>query len=287
MTFLATTPPFDGAAILGFLAARAIGGVEHVADGTYRRTLALPHGPATIALTPVADGVHADFTRLADPRDEPEATRRARALFGLGQDPRAVAAHFAGDPALGPLVAAAPGRRVPGAIDGWEILLRAILGQQITVAAARTLAGRITAAVGEPVADTGDPALTHLLPTPRAVAEAPDEIFAMPRSRARTLREAGAADPPLNAPEDAAGLTDLWGVGPWTAAYVALRLGDPDVFLPTDVAILKALQQRGATTADAPRWAPLRSYAVIHLWASLANPAANLARSGGVRSRTG
>jgi AraC family transcriptional regulator of adaptative response / DNA-3-methyladenine glycosylase II len=265
---LPTAQPFEGAAVLDFLAARAITGVEEVCDGTYRRTLALPGGPAILELMPVDDGVSADFA-LADPRDEDEAVRRVRALFGLDQDPCAVAEHFDADPHLGPLVAARPGLRVPGVVDGWEIAARAVLGQQITVAAARTLASRITAAVATPLA-APDGGLTHLFPTPSQVASAPDAIFTMPRSRARTLRELAGADPPLTSPADAAALQELWGIGCWTAGYVALRLGDPDVFLDGDVAVQRALRELGADpAADAPRWSPWRSFAVLHLWVSL------------------
>jgi AraC family transcriptional regulator of adaptative response / DNA-3-methyladenine glycosylase II len=268
---LATTEPFDGAALLAFLAARAIPGAEAVADGTYQRTLALPGGPAALALTPRAGGVDL-LARLTDPADADDAVARARHLFGLDQDPRAVAAALGDDPVLGPLVAARPGLRVPGAADGFEIAVRAVLGQQVSVAAARTLAGRITRRLGSAVGDDvgGDGALTHLLPTPAQLAAAPDDAFPMPRTRIRTLRGLAAADPPLARPADAAALAQLWGVGPWTASYVALRLGDPDVFLPTDVAIRKALDRLGATDADAARWAPARSAATLHLWASLA-----------------
>jgi AraC family transcriptional regulator of adaptative response / DNA-3-methyladenine glycosylase II len=269
---LPTAQPFDGAALLDFLAARAITGVEEVRDGIYRRTLALPHGAAILALTPVVDGVNAELT-LDDERDEPEAIRRARALFGLDADPRAVAAHFDADPHIGPLVAARPGLRVPGVVDGWEIAARAVLGQQITVAAARTLASRITAAVATPLT-VPDGALTHHFPTPAQVAAAPDEIFTMPRSRARTLRGLAAADPPLAAPAYAAALQELWGIGPWTAGYVAMRLGDPDVFLDGDVAIQRALRELRADPAAAPSWSPWRSFAVLHLWASLAGTTA-------------
>ena len=269
---LPTAQPFDGAAVLDFLAARAIAGVEEVRDGTYRRTLAMPHGAAMLALTPVADGVTAEFT-LDDERDEAEAIRRARALFGLDADPRAVTGHFDADPHLGPLIRARPGLRVPGVVDGWEIAARAVLGQQITVAAARTLASRITAAVATPLA-VADGALTHLFPTPAQVGAAPDELFAMPRSRIRTLHGLAAADPPLAVPQDAAALQALWGIGPWTAGYVAMRLGDPDVFLDGDVAVQRAMRELGADPAAPPSWSPWRSYAVLHLWASLAGPAA-------------
>jgi AraC family transcriptional regulator of adaptative response / DNA-3-methyladenine glycosylase II len=272
---LPTAQPFDGTAVLDFLAARAIAGVEEVRDDTYRRTLALPGGPAILELTPGADGVTAAFTLgdERDERDEPDVIRRARALFGLDQDPCAVAAHFDADPHLGPLIRARPGLRVPGVVDGWEIAARAVLGQQITVAAARTLASRITAAVATPLA-TPDGGLTHLFPTPAQIAAAPDELFAMPRSRIRTLRGLAAADPSLLVPQDAAALQELWGIGPWTAGYVAMRLGDPDVFLDGDVAVQRALRELGADPAVAPSWSPYRSFAVLHLWASLAGLAA-------------
>jgi AraC family transcriptional regulator, regulatory protein of adaptative response / DNA-3-methyladenine glycosylase II len=259
---LATTPPFDGEALLAFLAARAIDGVEAVRDGTYHRALALPGGLATIALTPRPDGVDAEWA-LADPGDEPHAIAVARALFGLDEDPAAVRAALGDDPVLGPLVRARPGLRVPGAPSGFEAAVRAVVGQQISVAAARRLLSHL-------VAHTGGGAF----PTPAALAAAPDEAFKMPRSRARTLRELALADPPLATPADAARLTALYGIGPWTAGYVALRLGDPDVFLDGDVAVRTSLARLGATTADAPRWAPHRSQAVLHLWANLANPAA-------------
>jgi AraC family transcriptional regulator of adaptative response / DNA-3-methyladenine glycosylase II len=286
MPFLATTEPFDGAAVLDFLAARAITGVEEVRDGTYRRTLALPGGAAVLAATPRAGGVDVAFEALGDRRDEADALRRVRRLFGLDQDPRAVVAHLGEDPVLGPLVARRPGLRVPGVVDGWELAVRAVLGQQITVAAARTLAGRIVAASGPALPAAGG-ALTHLFPPPAALEAAPDAVFTMPRSRIRTLRGLAAAAPRLEVPADAAALTALWGIGPWTAAYVAMRLGDPDVFLATDVAVVKAVGLLGATLADAPRWAPLRSHAVVHLWASLPRPPVRVPRSAGVRPRTG
>jgi AraC family transcriptional regulator of adaptative response / DNA-3-methyladenine glycosylase II len=271
---LPTAQPFDDAAVLDFLAARAITGVEEVRNGTYRRTLALPGGPAILELTPDTRGVTARFT-LTDRADEAEAIRRARALFGLDQDPCVVAEHFDADPVLGPLVGARPGLRVPGVVDGWEIAARAVLGQQITVAAARTLASRITAAVATPLPEQlAAGALTHLFPTPAQIAAAPDDVFAMPRSRARTLRGLAAADPPLVVPQDAAALQRLWGIGPWTAGYVALRLGDPDVFLDGDVAVQKALRELNADPAATPSWSPWRSFAVLHLWAGLAGRAA-------------
>jgi AraC family transcriptional regulator, regulatory protein of adaptative response / DNA-3-methyladenine glycosylase II len=273
MPFLPTEPPFDGGAVLAFLTARVIDGVEEVAGGTYRRTLALPGGEAIVSLTPRADGVLLD--------GDPAAAPIARALFGLDQDPAATLAALGDDPVLGPLVRARPGLRIPGAASGWEAAVRAVVGQQISVAAARTLLGRITARTGRAHGDL------MLFPEPAALAAAPDDVFAMPRARARTLRELAAADPPLAAPADAFALTALYGIGPWTAGYVALRLGDPDVFLDGDVAVRSSLARLGATTADAPRWAPHRSHAVLQLWANLAKPAPGASSDGGVRAQTG
>jgi AraC family transcriptional regulator, regulatory protein of adaptative response / DNA-3-methyladenine glycosylase II len=242
--------------------------VEVVEDGAYSRTLALPGGPAVITARPGDSGVEVT-THLSAAGDQPKAIALVRHLFGLDQDPLPVTAVLSADPVLAPLLAERPGLRVPGTVSGFELAFRAILGQQISVAAARTLAGRITAALGARV-DLAE-GLTHLLPTPAALAAAPADVFPMPRSRIRTLQGLAAADPRLDAPADADALTDLWGVGAWTAGYVRMRLGDPDVFLPTDVAILRALANLGLTTADAPRWAPVRSSATLHLWASLAN----------------
>ncbi|MBI5105963.1 MAG: DNA-3-methyladenine glycosylase 2 family protein, partial [Solirubrobacterales bacterium] len=169
----------------------------------------------------------------------------------LDADPSSVAE------VLGPLAAARPGLRVPGAADGWEVAVRAVLGQQITVVAARTLAARLTERCGR-------------FPRPEDLASLPDEAFPMPRTRIATLRALAEAAPRLESPADAHALVELPGIGPWTAGYVALRLGDPDVFLPTDAGVLRALgtgAREAARRAEA--WRPWRSYAVAHLWASL------------------
>lgn len=259
--FLPTDPPFDGGAVLAFLAARAIDGVEEVGGGTYRRTLALDGGDAIVELTPRAGGVVLD--------GDPAAAPIARALFGLDQDPAAVRSALGDDPIVGPLVRARPGLRIPGAASGWEAAVRAVVGQQISVAAARTLLGRIAARTAR------EHEGLRLFPEPAALAVAPDDVFTMPRTRTRTLRELALADPRLATPDDARALTRLYGIGPWTAGYVALRLGDPDVFLDGDVAVRTSLARLGATTADAPRWAPYRSHAVLQLWANLTNPRPN------------
>lgn len=268
---LRTAAPFDGAALLAFLAARAIPGVEAVDGGTYSRALMLPGGPAVLSVTPSgAAGVDLE-ARLSAPGDQPKAIALVRHLFGLDQDPTSAVEALGRDPALGPLVAARPGLRVPGTLSGFELAVRAVLGQQISVAAARLLAGRITATLGEPLPPSlATGSLTHLLPTPAALAAAPPEAFPMPHSRIRTIQALAAADPHLVTPSDADPLIDLWGIGPWTTAYIRMRLGDPDTFLPTDVAILKALNNLGLTLADISRWSPVRSFATLHLWASLA-----------------
>lgn len=184
---LPTTPPFDGAALLAFLAARAIDGVEAVDGGTYRRTLALPGGPATIAVAPRAEGDGADLeAALADPADEPHAIAVARALFGLDQDPAAVLAGLGADPVLGPLVRARPGLRVPGTPSGFEAAVRAVVGQQVSVAAARRLLSRLAVAAGDRADVPGEETL--LFPSPPALAAAPEAAFTMPRSRARAAR---------------------------------------------------------------------------------------------------
>jgi AraC family transcriptional regulator, regulatory protein of adaptative response / DNA-3-methyladenine glycosylase II len=283
--FLPTAPPFDGAALLAFLAARAVDGVEVVEGGTYRRTLALAGGDATVAVTPREGGVEVEAV-VARAEDEPGAVAVVRALFGLDQDPVAVGAALGGDPILGPLVRARPGLRVPGAPSGWEVAVRAVVGQQVSVAAARKLLSHLTARVGRRL-DRPVGGLTHAFPGPAALAAAPDDAFRMPRTRARTLRGLGLVDPPLASPADAAALTELYGIGPWTAGYVALRLGDPDVFLGGDVAVRASLARLGASSADAPRWAPFRSHAVTQLWANLANAPTGAPGGGGVSTRTG
>lgn len=268
--------PFDAAGLLGFLAARAIAGVEEVSGMTYRRTLLLAHGPATVALALTGAGVDAGLT-LSDPADEGDALDRCRRLLDLTADSEAVDSVLSADPALGPLIAATPGRRVPGTADPVEMAVRAVLGQQISVAGARTLAARLVTALGDPL-PWPDPALTHTFPSAPALAQAPDTVLAMPASRRRTLRGLAAAladgrvvlDPDTDWDEAERALLPLPGVGPWTAAYLRMRaLGDPDVFLGTDLGVRKALAALGIADSSGLRWRPYRSYAVVHLWASL------------------
>jgi AraC family transcriptional regulator of adaptative response / DNA-3-methyladenine glycosylase II len=302
---LAYREPLDWGRLLNFLGTRAIPGVEEVVDGCYRRTLRLPHGHGVVALTPV-DGAIECRLRLADLRDLTAAVQRCRRLLDLDADPTAPAEHLAGDPLLAPLVRAAPGLRLPGAVDGAELAVRAVLGQQISVPAARTAAARLTHALGEPL-PAPDGGLTHLFPSPAAIAAAaPEELPGGPARRRHTLQTlagllaAGelAIDPGSNREELRARLLALPGVGPWTVEYIAMRaLGDPDAFLPTDLGVRHALaalgrsgpalngsapphdpaSRSGCTSREAARlaepWRPWRAYALQHLWGTLAAPA--------------
>lgn len=274
-------PPFDADGLLDFLKARQVTGIEEWTDTTYRRALRLPRGVATMALTPMPGYVECTL-RLADLRDLSTAVWRARRLFDLDADPVAVDTALAADPALEPLVLKRPGVRVPGAVDGLEIAVRAVVGQQISVSAARTVLGRMVAALGEPLAEP-DGTLTHVFPTAEALATAPDEALPMPEARKRTIRALGAAvadgrvdlHPGAAVEEATEAMCALPGIGPWTAGYVAMRaLADPDAFLPTDLGIKRAAESHGlptdpaALTARAKAWRPWRAYALMHLWHS-------------------
>jgi AraC family transcriptional regulator of adaptative response / DNA-3-methyladenine glycosylase II len=300
---LAYRPPLHAESLLGFLGARAVPGVEAWDGGTYRRALRLPHGPATVVLTPAAGQVRARL-RLADVRDLSPAVARCRRLLDLDADPVAVDAALAADPAMAAGVAANPGVRVPRAVDGFEIAVRAIVGQQVSVAGARTVLARLVAASAgrdggrgcvdhvvsarpaerhaDELHDQREPEWLVPFPGPEAVLALPDAAFTMPGRRRQTIRALAAAvaageldlDPGADRTEVAARLRTIGGIGDWTAGYVALRaLGEPDAFLPTDLGV-----RRGARTLGLPddpatlaahadrHWAPWRSYALIRLW---------------------
>ncbi len=236
-------------------------GIEEVAGGRYRRTVRLPHGPGVI-------GVEGPVT--ADPRDD--AAARAAAERLAGADPAAADSHLSDDRYLGPLIAARPGLRMPGAVDGGELAIRAVLGQQVSLAAARTLAGRLVAAAGERLEEPAG-SLTHLWPVPEAVVEAAP-VLPMPRARQRTIAAVARAlaDGLRLKPGDDAReqLLAIPGGGPWTADYIAMRaLGDPDAWLPTDVGVRHGLARIGARPEHADAWRPFRAHAVRHLWAAL------------------
>ena len=280
--------PIELPALFAFFGLRAVAGVEEAtSEGAYRRTLRLPHGAAVAELAP-GDGCVRCSLRLADVRDLGVAVARCRRLLDLDADPLSVAAVLAADPLLAPLVAARPGLRVPGCVDGAEIAVRAVLGQQVSVAAARTHAARLVARHGEPLA-TPDGALTHLFPDAAAVAVADDDVLAMPARRRDTLRGVCAAlrdglvelDAGADRERARRDLLALPGIGPWTVEYVAMRaLGDPDAFPAGDLGILHGLRALGveADAREAERrsqaWRPFRAYTVLHLWSALESGAA-------------
>lgn len=273
--------PLDAGALLAFLGARAVPGVEAWDGATYRRVLALPHGPGVAALTRGGPDHVACELRLGDLRDLAAAVQRCRRLLDLDADPVAVDDALAADPLLEPLVRRTPGRRVPGAADGAELAVRAVLGQQISIAGARTLAGRLTTALGEPLPDAlADVQLTHAFPSAAALAATDPAELPLTRARAHALRGLASAvadgslalDPGADRDATRERLLTLPGIGPWTAEYVAMRaLGDPDAFPATDLGVKKAFERLGPAT-DPQRWRPWRAYAVQHLWASLASP---------------
>ncbi len=287
---LAVRTPFAGRALHAFLAAHAVPGVEEAGvdrAAWYARTLALPHGAGTVRLE-LSDELGRDGTamvpatyRLADLRDIGAAVERTRRLLDADCDPVAVADAFAGDPVVGPLVRRRPGLRVPGHPDGDEMAVRTVVGQQVSVAGARTVTGRIVAAHGTPLPER-EGTLTHLFPTSAQLAQADPETMPMPRARGRAL--VGLASALVRGEVDLTGGADrddvraalvaLPGIGPWTADYVAMRaLGHPDMFLPTDLGVRAALRGLGHDRADLTAltepWRPWRSYALLHLWHTL------------------
>ncbi|MDI3385271.1 AlkA N-terminal domain-containing protein [Streptomyces sp. B-S-A8] len=277
--------PLNPDNLFGHLAATAVPGVEEWRDGAYRRTLRLPHGPGIVALTPGPEHIGCRLA-LTDQRDLTVAISRCRRLLDLDADPVAVDDQLRTDELLAPLVDKAPGRRVPRTVDEPEFAVRAVLGQQVSTAAARTHAARLVLAHGEPV-DDPEGGLTHLFPSPAALAALDPESLALPRSRRTTLtrlvREladgAIKLGPDSDWDEARARLTELPGFGPWTVEVIAMRaLGDPDAFLPTDLGIRRAAQSLGlphtpaAFTARAAAWRPWRAYAVQYLWATDDHP---------------
>jgi len=271
--------PFDGRGLLRWLAARAVDGVEEAGNGTHGRALRLPSGPGVVALEPQDDHVRAVFA-LAGLADLAAAVHRCRRLLDLDADPHAYADVLGRDRALSPLVAANPGLRSPGAVDGAESAIRAVLGQQVSVAAARTAAARLVAAYGVPL-ERPDGSVTHAFPSPEALAEADLEDVGMPRARRETLRELAwllaSGELVLDDGADRAQvhrrLLGIRGIGPWTATYVSLRvLGDPDAFPAGDLGLRRSAEKLGlpSTTAAleerSERWRPWRAYAAHYLW---------------------
>ena len=281
-------PPYDWDAILAFLRARAIPGIEFVSDGRYARTIAIGTDRGVVAVEPAEKNCLKATVRVANLRTLPAIIARIRRVFDLAADPVAIGAHLSQDAALAPYIAARPGLRVPGAWDGFELAVRAILGQQITVAAATRLAGQLVTRFGEKVT-TFDPELTHVFPTPRQLAEADLAVIGMPNPRRMALSAlaaAVAADPHIfgarrSLDEAITQLRSLAGIGEWTAQYIAMReLREPDAFPAADIGLLRAMRDRNgvrpspaALLAHAEQWRPWRAYAALHLWASEIHPA--------------
>jgi AraC family transcriptional regulator, regulatory protein of adaptative response / DNA-3-methyladenine glycosylase II len=272
---LACREPFDAAGLLGFLALRAIPGVEHVTADRYIRTLRTAGGSAVIELIP-QPGQGQVLLRATPSPDAPVSDLAAgcRRLLDADADPVVIDAALAADELLAPLVRARPGLRVPGSYDGFELAVRAVLGQQVSVAAARTFAGRLAAQHGLPAPPSSPPGLTALFPGPAELAEADLSRLGLTTSRQRTLRALATAaatgrlslDPGADPAETTARLAELPGIGPWTVGYIMMRAGDPDRFPPGDIGLRRAMTQLGAAPGHAGRWRPWRSYAVIHLW---------------------
>jgi AraC family transcriptional regulator of adaptative response / DNA-3-methyladenine glycosylase II len=296
---LAFAPPYDWRSMIAFLAARAIPSVEVVEDERYRRTIDIEGGHGTIEVIPGGRGDALTATiRFPDASAVPTIVGRIRRVFDLDTDVGPLPAHLAADPVLAPLVAARPGLRVPGAWDGFELAVRAMLGQQITVSGARQLIGRLVEAHGEPLRarNRGEaPGLSMAFPTTERVASADLTRLGMPRARAEAISGMAAvagADPDLFRPDGSldaaiARLTALPGVGDWTAHYIAMRaLREPDAFPAADVGLLRAVTGRdglrptpAALLARAEPWRPWRSYAAQHLWTELAAGGAKLRES--------
>jgi len=281
---LAHRLPLCAERLFEFLGHRAIAGVESYDGSRYRRTLSLPHGSGTVELARGARAgeIGAVFV-LEDLRDLTAAVARCRHLLNLDADPVAIDETLATDPRLRGLVESNPGMRVPGTVDGFELAVRAVVGQQVSVAAARTVLGALVRACGEPLAEA-DGELTHRFPSPAALAElarsAPG-AFAMPGSRRRTLALLAESvadgrimiDPGADAGELERQLLALPGIGPWTAGYIAMRaLADPDAFPPGDLGVRRSLAALGVEEDArgverlAEQWRPWRAHAVAHLW---------------------
>ncbi|MBV8955198.1 MAG: DNA-3-methyladenine glycosylase 2 family protein [Solirubrobacterales bacterium] len=265
-----------------FLGQRAVPAVEEVVGGAYRRSLALPGGAGVLELAPEDGYVHARFW-LEDEGDVEVALERARALLDLDADPEAVAAVLGRDQLIGPLVARSPGRRVPGHVDPHELAVRAVLGQQVSLAAANTLASRLVREYGATLARPRG-GVTRLFPSAATLAAVKPEHLPMPATRRRAVltlaRSLASGELRLEADTDPREarrrLLALPGVGAWTAEYIAMRaLRDADAFMAGDLGVRRALVRLGvadrarAITEAAERWRPYRAYGMVHLWSAL------------------
>lgn len=275
-------PPYDWPAMLSFLAARAIPGVERVTD-TYARTIEVNGAVGVVEVTPTSGNALKAIIRFPQLCALPTIIARLRRVFDLAADPDVIAEHLSEDETLGALIAERPGLRAPGAWDGFELAIRAVLGQQITVTAAIKLAGKLVQAYGQPLPNP-EQGLTHVFPRPEAIADADlAKVLGMPGKRAAalsSLAQAIQADPGIFSAgrglDDAvAALKALPGIGEWTAQYIAMRLlREPDAFPAADIGLLRALENGDGRPSPAQlleraeKWRPWRAYAAQHLWTS-------------------
>jgi AraC family transcriptional regulator of adaptative response / DNA-3-methyladenine glycosylase II len=271
--------------MLRYLALRATPGIEVVAGGVYRRTVVVDDGPGMIEVARGGDD-HLLLRAWLPDRDRlAEVARRVRGVFGLDTDLEAAGAALAGDPVIGPLLAARPGLRVPGTWDPYEIGVRAIVGQQVTVAGASTLAGRLVERHGKRLPAPAAPGLTHTFPPPSTLAERDLDGIGLTRTRARAVGAFAAAvaadrvrlDASVPLDQLVGSIEGVPGVGPWTAQYVALRIGQPDALPACDLGLRRALADPAAGSAlpsaaevcvRACAWRPWRALAAVHLWTS-------------------
>ncbi len=308
-------PPLYLAGLLEFLGRRAVPGVERWDGQTFERVLDLPHGPGRASLSTAGVTVPTGSTAgaggpgrrrggtqpavtctvtLYDYRDYATAVSRIRRLLDLDADPAAVAAAFGPDPLLGPAVAAAPGRRLPGTVSPFELAVRAVVGQQVSLSSARSICGTIAARLGRPAdlapGEGGAAGRSVLFPRAEELAAADPSRLTLTARRAATVIALATAvadgttalDPGADRDETERRLLEIPGIGPWTAAYIRMRaLGDPDVFLPGDLVLNRVLAGAPGPTPPIPTtWKPWRSYAVAHLWARADDPPTGRRRSG-------
>jgi DNA-3-methyladenine glycosylase II len=298
-TTLPYRPPYDWDALHAFLSARAIPGIERSEPGIYARTVSIDglNGSFAVRHLPQAEALEAEI-RFPDPDRYPAILARLRHLFDLDIDPGKVTARLAGDPTIGLLVSARAGLRVPGAWSGFELAVRGILGQQVSVDAASRLAGKLVAAFGKPLEPAGEPGLSHVFPAPADLVEADVAlVLNMPRARGAAIRAIAAAniaEPDLFAVGQGLEaaverLKALRGIGDWTAHYIAMRaLKEADAMPTGDIGLMRALDSGGGRptpkqlSARAEAWRPYRAYAAMHLWAQdAANEAAKRAAKAG------
>lgn len=279
---LPITGPLAWDVLLGYFARRAIAGVEAVADGTYRRTVLIDGSPGMLELERPAPDHLLLRVHLPHLHDLRHVVERARRIFGLDRDPRAAEAHLGADPVLAPLLAARPGLRVAGTWDPFETGVRAIVGQQVSVAGASTITGRIVARAGTPVAGLGAVGLTHTFPTPGELAQADLDAIGMPGARVAAVQAFAAAvdkgelplDGRLDLDDLLAAICAVPGLGPWTAGYLAMRMGEPDAFPAADLGLRRAASPDGdplptrTLSERAEAWRPHRALAAVHLWLS-------------------